>query len=138
MIDYVPQMSDPSLNPKPLLAFSPRRILTVSGKSESPNRPASSEFPSSPCCSTCLANQNLQINLLANYLPGDSDSQALRAQADPVTSARVSVTNVVRCLKIYPPTSYPWNLATRSSAELVRPKFLNSSKLEITKSRHSH
>ncbi|ORX41072.1 Ima1 N-terminal domain-domain-containing protein [Kockovaella imperatae] len=41
-------------------------------------RPSSSHLPSasasaSPCCHSCLANQTLIMNMLANYLPDDSD-----------------------------------------------------------------
>ncbi|KAA1138965.1 hypothetical protein PGTUg99_031859 [Puccinia graminis f. sp. tritici] len=89
LIDYLPQMSDPSLNPKPHQAFSIPRILTVSrspttpkGSSNDRGNPSSSD---SPFCSTCLANQNLQLNLLANYLPGDLDHPQSRSRADSPT-----------------------------------------------------
>jgi len=83
-MDYIPQMSDPNLNPKPHLAFSIPRILTTSRKRESDKDGSSSSDPQSsfPFCPTCLANQNLQLNLLANYLPGDLDSQNPNTRAD--------------------------------------------------------
>ncbi|OAV96323.1 hypothetical protein, variant [Puccinia triticina 1-1 BBBD Race 1] len=90
LIDYLPQMSDPNLNPKPHLAFSIPRILTVSRKPESSKDGAasSSDSQSSPFCSTCLANQNLQLNLLANYLPGDSDLPISQIRTDSSVSTR--------------------------------------------------
>lgn len=95
LIDYLPQMSDPNLNPTPHPAFSIPRIMTVSKMPESFKNAASSpDSPSSPFCSTCLANQNLHLNLLANYLPGDADLQNPHTRADLTTSTRELLNNL--------------------------------------------
>ncbi|KAI9610958.1 hypothetical protein H4Q26_008804 [Puccinia striiformis f. sp. tritici PST-130] len=88
LIEYLPQMSDPTLNSKPHLGFSIPRILTVSKDG------GTSDTPSSPFCSTCLANQNLQLNLLANYLPGDSDPQNSQSRAESTASTRTLLDNL--------------------------------------------
>lgn len=131
LMDYIPQMSDPNLNPKPHLAFSIPRILTTSRKRESFKDGSSSSDPQSsfPFCPTCLANQNLQLNLLANYLPGDLDSQNPNTRAD----TRVSVERVVHYLIIYPPIKLPWRPAIPYCARPARSKHRKSSKRGTTK-----
>ncbi|PLW12358.1 hypothetical protein PCANC_23436 [Puccinia coronata f. sp. avenae] len=69
--------------------------MTVSKMPKSFKNAASSpDSPSSPFCSTCLANQNLHLNLLANYLPGDADLQNPHTRADLTTSTRELLNNL--------------------------------------------
>ncbi|MBW0540308.1 hypothetical protein O181_080023 [Austropuccinia psidii MF-1] len=88
LIDHLPEMSDSSLNPRLHSAFSPSNPSSPFRTIGSKNHFAPSNSPksdSSPFCKTCLANQNLQINLLANYLPPEADSQTLKSPGEVVS-----------------------------------------------------
>ncbi|KAI8461865.1 hypothetical protein BY996DRAFT_2644148 [Phakopsora pachyrhizi] len=95
LLDYLPEMSDVSLNPIPI---SPDRsfhnqISPKPSPSDSDRKPirSSEEKPDqsdSPFCRTCRTNQMLQLNLLANYLPDDDTDQTMTEPLNSSSSSR--------------------------------------------------
>lgn len=95
LIDYLPVMSDPDQNGTSRVHPRPAELTTKAVNAI--NRLSTTNLPT-PFCRTCIANQALQMNLLANYLPSDDteeDSGTEAGHALNLVSSRLNLESLI-------------------------------------------